>query len=524
MVYCYEGRCPRSGKWLRLPRSIASEDCARELMRELERKPPVEGKMYGVLLAIDRSGQLQILKAFSGLLDGQSEVNGWAPPIPGRRQVAAAEVLTLEQLTVIKQDIWQLQQLPVRLEYADFLAEYTTHRQKLQAELKIQKQARQLQRQELMASYVGNELDVALARLDTVSQQDGLRQRRFKQRWDAILRPLQVSIDQADQQIQDLKRQRKALSQQLQSQMHQAAALTNFAGESVSLAQLRPAGLPTGSGECCAPKLLHDAATQHLQPIAMAEFWWGAAMGDKQPGKFYGACVDRCQPLMGFMLSGLSAQVRAGFPRPALEIIHSDDYLLVVNKPSGLLSVPGRYGQENALDILKSEHSMPLWAVHRLDQDTSGILLLVKDLDTYRAVSKQFADCSSDDNRLLHKVYEALVAGIVQEVAGSIDLPLAADLIDRPKQKVDWLQGKPSITSYRVMEIIGSQTRLEFRPLTGRTHQLRVHAAQGLGTAIVGDRLYGQDDGKRLCLHAREISFIHPHSSARLHFQVSTPF
>ncbi len=524
MVYYYEGRCPRSGEWLRLPRSIASEDRARELIVELKQKPLAEGKMYGVLLAIDQDGQRQVLKAFSGLLDSQSEVNGWVPPIPGRQQVAAAEVLTLEQLTVIKQDIWQLQQLSARLEYAEFLAEYITHRQKLQNELKIQKQARQLQRQELMASLFGNELDLALTQLDKVSQQDGLRQRRFKQQWDTVLRPLLVSINQADQQIQDLKRQRKALSQQLQSQMHQAAALTNFAGESVSLAQLRPAGLPTGSGECCAPKLLHYAATQNLQPIAMAEFWWGPAVGDKQSGEFYGACVDRCQPLMGFMLSGLSVQIRASFPRPALEIIYSDDYLLVVNKPSGLLSVPGRYGQENALDILKIEHSMPLWAAHRLDQDTSGILVLAKDLDTYRAVSKQFADSSSDDNRLLHKVYEALVVGKVQEAAGLIDLPLAADVINRPKQKVDWSQGKPSITHYRVMEIVGNQTRLEFRPLTGRTHQLRVHAAQGLGTAIVGDRLYGQDDGERLCLHARELSFMHPHSLARLHFQVPTPF
>jgi tRNA pseudouridine32 synthase / 23S rRNA pseudouridine746 synthase len=527
MVYFYTGRCPRSGEWLRLPRLIASEDCARTLMQELSSKPQSEGKMYGVLLAIDQHGQQQVLKAFSGLLDGRTDLPGWVPPIPGRQQVAAAEVRTLEQLTVIKQDIGQLQQLPARKEYATRLAEYTAHRQELQAELKLQKQARQLQRQELTASLASDELAVALANLTTASQQDGLRQRRFKKQWDAVLKPWQVSIDQADRQMQDLKRQRQALSQQLQTQMHQAAALTNFAGESVALAQLRPAGLPTGSGECCAPKLLHYAATHHLQPIAMAEFWWGPAVGDKQPGQFYGACADRCQPLMGFMLSGLSAQVRARIPRPALEIIYSDDYLLVVNKPSGLLSVPGRYGQQNAVDILKNEHSMSLWAAHRLDQDTSGILVLAKDLDTYRAISKQFAESSSssaDGDRTLHKVYEALVVGPVLEVAGTIDLPLAADLIDRPKQKVDRLQGKPSVTHYRVLETVGNQTRLEFRPLTGRTHQLRVHAAQGLGTAIVGDRLYGQEDGERLCLHAREISFIHPQFLTRLHFQVSTPF
>ncbi len=495
-------------------------------MQELSQKPQNEGKMYGVLLVIDRSDQLQVLKAFSGLLAGQMHMPGWVPPIPGRQQVAAAEVRTLEQLTVIKQDVWQLQQLPARLEYTTLMAEYTVARQELQAELKLQKQARQRQRQELMANLVGEELAVNLAQLAMASQQDGLRQRCLKKQWDAVLKPLQVSIDQADQQIQDLKRQRQALSQQLQAQMHQAAALTNFAGESVSLAQLRPAGLPTGSGECCAPKLLHYAATHYLQPIAMAEFWWGAAVGDKHPGEFYGACVDRCQPLIGFMLSGLSAQVRASIPRPALEIIYSDDYLLVVNKPSGLLSVPGRYGQENALDLLKKEHSIELWAVHRLDQDTSGILVLAKDLNTYRSLGQQFADSSSnfDDDGALHKVYEALVVRKVPEAAGTIDLPLIADLLDRPKQKVDILQGKPSVTHYRVLETVGNQTRLEFRPLTGRTHQLRVHAAQGLGNPIVGDRLYGHDGEERLFLHAREISFLHPHFLTRLYLQVSTPF
>jgi tRNA pseudouridine32 synthase / 23S rRNA pseudouridine746 synthase len=496
-------------------------------MRELSQQPPRAGKMYGVLVAHNRDGQIQVVKAFSGLLDGCAEVNGWVPPIPGRQQVAAIEVLTLEQLSAIKQNILRLQQLPAREQYATLLAEYTELRQELQAQLKINRQARQRQRQELLDSSIGADLELTLAELVTASQQDGLRQRRFKQQWDVTFQPLQTLIEQADRQIHELKAKRKALSQQLQAHMHQAAALTNFAGESISLAQLQPAGLPTGSGECCAPKLLHYAATHNLQPIAMAEFWWGTAVGEKQPGEFYGACVDRCQPLMGFMLSGLSAQVRASFPRSAPTVIYSDDYLLIVNKPSGLLSVPGRYGQENALDILRNEHAIALWATHRLDQDTSGILILAKDLDTYRAMSKQFAESSSAisyDDRKLHKVYEALVIGKVQELAGSIDLPLAADLIDRPQQKVDWLQGKPSVTEYRVMEIAGNQTRLELRPLTGRTHQLRVHAAQGLGTVIVGDRLYGQDDGERLCLHAREISFVHPHSLDRLYFQVPTPF
>ncbi len=526
MVYFYEGLCPRSGKVLRLPRSIASEKHARDLMQELGQQVHPVGKMYGVLLAYNQAGQLQVIKAFSGLWKGQAEVAGWVPPIPGRQQVAAMELSTLEQLAVLKQDILKWQQLPARSQYAKLLAEYNESRQELQTELQHLRQVRRSQRQAVAAN--SEIIDAAMAQLDRASQQDGLRQRRFKQQWDAVLKPLQRSIDQADHQIQNLKRQRKTLSQQLQAQLHQAVAVTNFAGESRSLAKLQTTGLPTGTGECCAPKLLHYAAVHNWQPIAMAEFWWGPAIGDKQPGKFYGACVDRCQPLMGFMLSGLSAQVRASIDRPSLEIIYSDNYLLVVNKPNGLLSVPGRYGQENVLNILQSKYSVPLWAAHRLDQDTSGILVLAKDLNTYRAVSKQFADSSSattEGDRTVQKVYEALVMGKIQKTVGVIDLPLAADLSDRPKQKVDMVQeGKFSITHYRVLAVEGNQTRLEFRPITGRTHQLRVHAAQGLGTAIVGDRLYGQDDQERLYLHAREISFVHPHSLVRMHFQVPTPF
>jgi tRNA pseudouridine32 synthase/23S rRNA pseudouridine746 synthase len=280
--------------------------------------------------------------------------------------------------------------------------------------------------------------------------------------------------------------------------------------------------LPTGTGDCCAPKLLHYAATHHLKPLAMAEFWWGAPSpnGDKIQGEFYGACIERCQPLMGFLLTGLNQHSQATLP-----IIYEDEWLIVVDKPPGMLSVPGRYRdrQDSVLNRLRSlfPNDIELTAVHRLDQETSGILLLARDKQTYRQLSQQF------QQRLVHKVYEAVLSGSIVPQQGVISLPLWGDPQNRPIQEVNWQYGKPSVTRFQVIATQENKTRVEFIPLTGRTHQLRVHAAdsRGLGVPILGDRLYGCiADAERLHLHAREIFFEHPQLKQTLHLQVTTGF
>jgi tRNA pseudouridine32 synthase/23S rRNA pseudouridine746 synthase len=260
----------------------------------------------------------------------------------------------------------------------------------------------------------------------------------------------------------------------------------------------------------------------------MAEFWWGSvsAKGDKVPGQFYGACAERCQPLMGFLLSGMprrSPPATQPLTDLSLPILYEDEWLIAVNKPAGLLSVPGRYcdRQDSVLSRLSAlfPNSPDLLAIHRLDQDTSGILLVARDRDTYRHLSQQF------QQRQVHKVYEALLAGAIAVDQGIIELPLWADPSDRPYQKVDWQQGKPCLTRFRVLAREGNLTRIELIPVTGRTHQLRVHAAhpKGLGTPILGDRLYGHEiKGDRLYLNARELWFAHPKSGQRLHLQTQT--
>lgn len=531
--YWYEGRCPESGDLLRLPRTAKVEAIAFGLMQFLASDDCYsrEGKMYGVLLVQLPSGEEKILKAFSGLLCGQSVVEGWVPPIPGRDEVVLQESLTLAQLEAIKQELIALKQLPERQQYENLCREFEQRLLQMNSRHRTNKQQRQEKRQILCETLTKEALTVAVEQLDRQSQLDGIERRQLKRQRDDALQPLQQSIERANVRIRELKQQRKELSRQLQAQMHAAYSLTNFFGKSRSLQQLMPGGsMPTGTGDCCAPKLLHYAATHNLKPLAMAEFWWGlpSPNGDKIPGEFYGACAERCQPLMGFLLSGLSGKdaiAHNGFIEQSLPIIYEDEWLIAVNKPAGLLSVPGRYRDRIDSVLSRLRHQLPdgmeTFAVHRLDLETSGILLLARNRQTYVQLSRQF------QQRQVSKVYEALLSGSVTIERGTIELPLWGDPENRPSQQVDEQRGKPSITHFRVMAREGNYTRLEFVPVTGRTHQIRVHAAdsRGLGVPILGDRLYGcRTIANRLHLHARELSFLHPQLGEILHLVTQTPF
>ncbi|MBD2162868.1 RluA family pseudouridine synthase [Calothrix membranacea FACHB-236] len=521
--YYYQGYCPQSGNLLRLPRTPLIEAIAQGLMQQLasDERYSLEGKMYGVLLVELPTGEQRVLKAFSGLLHSCSVVEGWVPPIPGHEEVAVDEARTLAQLEAIKQELITLQQIPERQQYESLSREFAQQLQAMNDRHRDRKHQRQEKRQLICDTLTGEALTIALEELDEESRQQGIERKLLKRQQNEVLQPLKQLIATADTRIQELKQQRQQLSRQLQAQMHAAYTLINFYGKSRSLQQLMPTGLPTGTGDCCAPKLLQYAAMHRLKPLAMAEFWWGSAStdGEKIPGKFYPACVERCQPLMGFLLSG--------FPEMAetLAIIYEDEWLIAVNKPAGLLSVPGRYldTQDSVLSRLRNvlPDGMSLNAVHRLDRDTSGILLIARDRQIYRQLSIQF------QQQQVHKIYEALVSGIVNVDAGVIELPLWGNPNHRPYQQVNWKYGKPSITRFQVIAREGNYTRVEFKPLTGRTHQLRVHAAdiQGLGKPILGDPLYGLSaEFTRLYLHARELYFQHPQLQKTLHLKTETPF
>lgn len=538
--YWYEGRCPFSGELLRLPRTRESEAIAMELMQELSTsnsaaaphyqiptaKPEGtnEGKMYGILLATTVTGERVILKAFSGLLNGKSEIVGWVPPIAGRENIALAESITLSKLATIKQELIELSEIPARLEYVKRSQEYESQLQALREEHQLAKQKRQIKRSQ-------NNSDSKLQQeLDRESQLEKMVRRNFKRDRDQVLLPWQSLIAEANAKMTELKKERRQLSRTLQAQMHETHVLTNFAGETRSLKQLITEGaMPTGMGDCCAPKLLNYAANNGLVPVAMAEFWWGESSRDgyKIQGEFYGACVERCQPIMGFLLSGrkfLIATDGVAPPRHQTLIVYEDEYLIAIAKPSGLLSIPGRYldVQDSALSRLRELYSGEiLYPVHRLDRQTSGILLFARDLDTLRDLNQQF------QNRTVYKVYEALLSGEIKPESGVIDLPLWGNPENRPYQQVDWERGKQSVTKFQIIGYKGAYPRIEFVPLTGRTHQLRVHAAdaRGLGMTILGDRLYGcQMTTDRLHLHAKALTFIHPQTFKTINLQVQVPF
>ena len=290
---------------------------------------------------------------------------------------------------------------------------------------------------------------------------------------------------------------------------------------------------PSGAGECCAPKLLQYALTHGMKPLALAEFWVGAPSKTeiRQEGAFYAPCSGRCVPILkhmtqgleGLKIEGVKELKNEGIQKP--EILFEDDYLMVVNKPADLLSVPGKTDEPSAQTLL---HAKP---VHRLDQDTSGLLVLAKTPEVYKTLQAYF------QRRDILKRYEAVLQpndemSRLRLNDGMIDLPLLPNPYDRPRQMVDKEHGKPAITRYVIREKRDDGTLLvDFYPLTGRTHQLRVHAAhpEGLNAPIVGDRLYNgyglqvTGYGNRLMLHAAEITFIHPVTLREMHFCEPAP-
>jgi tRNA pseudouridine32 synthase / 23S rRNA pseudouridine746 synthase len=499
--YWYEGH-DRSGTLLRLPRSPEVEIIARSLMDELVGNPfEREGKMYGVLLTEKLAGERVILKAFSGLLGGRSDWPGWVPPMPGREAIAIPEAEILAKLEYLKQAL-------IELVHQHDVSIYHREADRFTAELAALTQHHRQRKADRDRQRAGESINPELAQdLEQQSRRDSRERRQFKADRDAVLRPLQIELTTIETEIQTLKQQRKELSRQFQADLQAHYQLRNFAGENRSIAELLPRS-PTGTGDCCAPKLLIEAARLGLRPLAMAEFWWGPNQGDKQAGQFYGACTDRCQPIMGFLLSGLVPD--------NLVRLYEDDWLIAIDKPAGLLSVPGRGSDRQ--DSVLSRLGPGFLPLHRLDQDTSGVLLFARDRDSYRQVAAQFSQGQ------VTKTYEAILVGSLLQSQGQINLPLWSDPDNRPYQRVDQ-QGKLSVTDYQVLAHWTDRTRVQFWPKTGRTHQLRVHAQVGLGAPILGDRLYGAAiEASRLYLHAAALQLVHPRSGARVEIRSAVPF
>lgn len=327
----------------------------------------------------------------------------------------------------------------------------------------------------------------------------------------------------------------KQMSQELQTWLFHQYQLLNARGETKDLVDVwqdyhcserirRKFPLPPGgTGDCCAPKLLQYAYKEGLKPICMAEFWWGESPKNliRHHEQFYPACRGKCKPVLTWMMQGLDVD-----PSPeetntshlGAEIVYEDEAVVVVNKPSGMLSMPGR--QETYSIATWAEERWPgSMVAHRLDMSTSGIILVAKTEEAYHALQEQFTE------RVIKKKYFAIVEGIPKDEHGIVNLPLSSDPLNRPCQIVDHEHGKQAITEYRILATRQDYTLLALWPHTGRTHQLRMHCAhhEGLGCPILGDELYGRK-ADRLYLQAQAITFVHPVTNKRMHFELPYPF
>ena len=316
-------------------------------------------------------------------------------------------------------------------------------------------------------------------------------------------------------------------SARLQDWLFDQYKVLNANGEQLSVKRIfarRGLVPPGGTGDCAAPKLLQYAYLHGMKPLAMGEFWYGASHSSevREHGHFYPACFGKCGPLLSFMMEGLDVEpnpLDREYEGREPAVLHADSSIIVVDKPAGMLSVPGRNGIGSLLDWLAERYG-EVHSCHRLDMDTSGIMVYARNVPCKAALEAQFA------GREVSKTYRArLSAGnspFRRSASGTIALPLSPDYYDRPRQIVDMSSGKPAISEYKILEMLpDGEIDIVFHPLTGRTHQLRVHAAHpsGLGRPIKGDLLYGGTPADRLYLHAESLSFAHPASGVKLTFR-----
>ena len=486
------------------------------------------GKMFGVLVVEDAEGGIGFLAAFSGLLAGRNMIDGFVPPVfdflspDGYFKREESEISSLNV---------KIKELETVCNSSSTDALKIAMEQELSAMRESMRESKQRRDALRAAGNLAADEEAALIR---ESQFQKAELKRLTASWK--MRIADSAKEQApfEEELKILKEERKQRSAALQEWLFMQFRMKNAIGEERTLLDIfsssRGTLPPAGAGECAAPKLLQYAYLQGYKPLAMAEFWVGETPVHeiRRNGCFYGSCKSKCEPILSYMLQGLDVEENAlekGDNITSLSVLFEDEYLVVVDKPSGVLSVPGIVGGMSVQQWLREKYlgTNELFVVHRLDMATSGILVAAKSIEVYKAMQQQFA------SRQVSKRYMALLDGVPACNSGVVELPISSDYENRPLQRVDYETGKEAVTRYRIADILdyeGKQCALvQFEPLTGRTHQLRVHAAHpcGLDAPIVGDALYGTV-GERLMLHASELKFQHPVSGEVIEIVSKTPF
>lgn len=497
------------------------------------------GKMFGVLVVQNSQGNIGYLSAFSGKLAEQNMLDGFVPPV---FDMLERNSFFLKQQLVINQLTARLSQLEIAPELLKLSGKIAQEQQSADEQICAYREVviqgrkdRKAKRAQAKNLPDAHEHTLALEQLskESVAQKNQLL--AIKAHWQQRIERLQQQLQPLLAEITELKEQRKILSNTLQHKLFAQYRFLNIEGNEQDLNQLFKNTInpipPAGAGECAAPKLLHYAFKHGLKPLAMAEFWWGASPKSeiRQHQNYYPACQGKCLPILTHMLKGMEVDANPLLSNPAegksLPIIYQDQYMLIINKPSEFLSVPGKNITDSVYARIKRDFPDATGSliVHRLDMSTSGLMVIALTARAHKNLQQQFI------KRTVEKRYIALLAGNLAQEQGSIELPLRVDLDDRPRQLVCYDYGKAAETSWQALERItnntGAFTKVYLYPKTGRTHQLRVHCAHvlGLNTPIVGDDLYGKA-AQRLCLHAQYLALDHPITKERLTFEVPEDF
>ena len=493
------------------------------------------GKMFGVLVVENEDGDVGFISAFSGQLGGQNTWKKFIPPVfdpLGENDFFLKSEAEINELSQEIEKLEQNTQIAVCMEHlkTELKTEehVTENYRQVMVEGRKERKAKRLADKDKTNEQEFNQLLRVLAK-QSVDQKNHLKELKahFRQRIEVAEQALHKLTDV----ITALKKYRKIQSKELQERVFDNYNFLNMNGVKKKLKVLfseNGHGQPaSGTGDCAAPKLLQYAFSHSLKPIALAEFWWGRAPESeiRQHGNFYGACQGKCQPILAHMLEGMKIDDNPLLINPAiyktLEIVYEDELLVIINKPEGLLSVPGKNIEDSVYSRMKKLYPMatgPL-IIHRLDMSTSGLMVIALTKKSHKILQQQFI------MRTVKKCYVAVLDGLLVEDEGIIDLPLRVDLEDRPRQLVCHDYGKPAKTRWQVIERYSEQTKVYFYPITGRTHQLRVHSAHisGLGLPIEGDELYGKGSD-RLHLHAEKLEIKHPFTKCKMVFQAKAAF
>ncbi|MBM6959403.1 RNA pseudouridine synthase [Bacteroides caecigallinarum] len=511
---------------------IAADEVRSYLSTRLDWQDEIgKGKMFGVLIVRTSDGGIGYLAAFSGNLAGSNMHDFFVPPVYDllnpdgyfRKEESEISALNRRISDISKSDSYLMakkEQEEIKIQASSSLAS---------AKEKLKRSKKERDEKRANGNLSPEELD-ALVR---ESQFQKAEYKRLENSWKERLNEVEQKVKAFDTEILQLKQERKTRSAALQLWLFKQFDMFNAKGERKDLCEIfkdTPQGLPpAGAGECALPKLLQYAYLYGLQPLAMGEFWCGMSPKDeiRHDGYFYPSCKGKCEPILKHMLVGLDVEpnplAEDLFKDTPLKILYEDEWIVAVEKPSGMLSVPGKNDLDSVqqrLRLMYPDATGPL-VVHRLDMATSGILLAAKDKDVHARLQSQF------ETRSISKEYIAILDGVPSQEFGIIDLPICLNPLDRPRQMVDFENGKLAITEYKVECIKDGRAKVVFKPHTGRTHQLRVHSAHvsGLGCPISGDELYGNpDSASRLCLHASRLVFRHPVSDKEIEIVSPCPF